>query len=67
MPDYMTPDEVDELLKWPRGKAKRLGKRGKLPGAIILPDGSVRFRADTLKEYLDAAAPAAPRGTGGRP
>jgi excisionase family DNA binding protein len=51
VPEYLTPDEVDERLKLPRGKAARMARRGKLP-AMILPDGSVRFDADKLQAFL---------------
>lgn len=55
MCEYLTPDDVDKLLKLPRGRAQRLGKRGKLP-ATILADGTIRFELDALKSYLSAAS-----------
>jgi len=51
MNEYLTPVEVDELLKLPKGKAKRLAKRGKLP-AVTLPDGTIRFDGETLRAFL---------------
>ena len=36
------PEDIDNRLTWPIGKASRLAKRGKLPH-VILPDGSIRF------------------------
>jgi hypothetical protein len=53
MSAYMTPDEVDEELKLPRGKAARLARRRKLP-ALVLPDGTIRFRSDDLGLFLKA-------------
>jgi excisionase family DNA binding protein len=67
MPEYLTPDEVDERLKLPHGKASRLARRGKLP-ALILPDGSVRFDADKLQAFLAAREhQPRPAAAGGRP
>jgi len=54
MSRYLTPAEVDELLKLPRGKAKRLARRGKLP-AVTLPDGTIRFDCEKLTAFLNAA------------
>jgi excisionase family DNA binding protein len=51
MSEYLTPDEVDERLKLPRGKAARLARRGKLP-ACVLPDGTIRFPAEELESFL---------------
>jgi len=51
MSQYLTPDEVDDLLKLPQGKAKRLAKRGKLP-AVTLADGTIRFDAEVLRAFL---------------
>lgn len=53
MPEYLTPEEVEELLKLPRGKAKRLAKRGLLP-CIKLDNGTFRFSTIALQKYLEA-------------
>ena len=67
MTEYLTPAEVDELLKLPRGKAKRLAKRGLLP-CVTLDNGTLRFSAAALQEYLEAkgksATPGAPASEG---
>jgi predicted site-specific integrase-resolvase len=42
MNTLLTPNEVDQLLRYRRGRAKRLARRGILP-SIRLPDGEVRF------------------------
>ncbi len=51
MAEYLTPDDVDALLKLPRGKAARLARRGKMP-ACILPDGTIRFDRQQLQDFL---------------
>lgn len=38
----LTCGEVEQLLRYPRGRAAKLAKAGKLP-AIFLPDGEIRF------------------------
>lgn len=52
MPEYITPDEVDALLKIRKGKAARLARRGLLP-AIILPDKSIRFDRQVLLDFIN--------------
>ena len=61
MAEYLTPDEVDEHLKLPRGKAARLARKGKLP-ACILPDGTIRFPAQELEAFLKEKSAAAEGG-----
>ena len=56
MPTFLTPMEVDKLLKLSTGKAKRLAKRGKLP-VVILPDGTIRFDEDVLHRFLREGKP----------
>jgi len=51
MGEYLTPYQVDELLKLPRGRAARLAREGRLP-ACILPDGTVRFDTRGLDAFL---------------
>lgn len=51
MAEFLTPEEVDEILKLPSGKARRLAKRGRLP-AVILADGTVRFDKEKLSAFL---------------
>jgi hypothetical protein len=38
----LVPQEVDRLLRYPRGRSARLAREGKLP-SITLPDGELRF------------------------
>lgn len=47
----LTPDEVDRLLRYPRGRAARLARAGLLP-CIILPDGEVRFERQAIADAL---------------
>lgn len=53
MSEFLTPTEVDELLKLPNGKAARLARRGLLP-AIFLPDKSIRFDRARLFAFLES-------------
>jgi len=55
MPDYLTPEDVDRLLKLPDGKAARMARRGLLP-ALILPDKSIRFDSKRLQAFLEEAS-----------
>lgn len=41
------PEDVDQRLTWPLGRAARLARQGKLPH-VLLPDGSVRFRWEII-------------------
>ena len=47
----LTPEEVDSLLRYPRGRAARLARAGKLP-VIILRDGELRFSRDSILDAL---------------
>jgi len=49
--EILTPEEVDRLLRYPRGRAVKLAKAGLLP-AILLPDGEVRFDRQAIVEAL---------------
>lgn len=49
--NFLTPEEVDGLLRYPRGRAARLARAGKLP-VIILPDGELRFSRDSILNAL---------------
>jgi hypothetical protein len=44
---WLIPQQVDLMYQWPRGRAARLARAGKLPGHQ-LPDGSIRFKSDEL-------------------
>jgi len=48
----MTLAEAAELLRLEQRKVKRLARRGKLPGAIILPSGEIRFQKGRLLGWL---------------
>jgi hypothetical protein len=51
------PDDVDQRLNWPLGRAERLARQHRLP-YVLLPDGSIRFRWEEI-EPLVTAVPAA--------
>ena len=59
MDKLLTPYETDKLLRYPRGRAVRLARAGKLP-AVLLPDGEVRFRAGDLQRIISEAGLAKP-------
>lgn len=45
------PEEIDNRLNWPLGRATRLAKKGKLPH-VVLPDGSIRFEWESIEPLL---------------
>ena len=45
------PEDIDNRLNWPIGRATRLAKKGKLPH-IVLPDGSIRFEWESIEPLL---------------
>jgi hypothetical protein len=52
MPDeILTPEELDRLLRYPRGRAIKLARANLLP-AIFLPDGEVRFERQAIADAL---------------
>ncbi len=53
---FSTPNEVDETMSWPFGRAERLARRGFIPH-YRLPDGSIRFR---MEEVLATATKVRP-------
>lgn len=47
--DLLTGFQVDDLFKWPKGRAERLARRGKIP-YLLLPDGqTVRFERESIE------------------
>jgi len=58
------PEDVDQRLNWPLGRAARLAKQRRLPH-VLLPDGSVRFQWDEI-ERLVLAVPPVVYGENGR-
>lgn len=59
MSEYLTPEDVDKLLKLPRGLARRLGRRGKLPSTILI-NGTIRFESEALQAYLKSSSTTPP-------
>ena len=59
MENLLTGFQVDDLYRWPKGRAEKLARRGSLPH-LILPDGkTIRFdRAEV--EALVKRVPATP-------
>jgi hypothetical protein len=54
---YILPKEVDDLFRWPRGRAKRLAIAGAIEH-VLLPDGDVRFERHVIDRIRT------PRGSG---
>jgi hypothetical protein len=50
------PEEIDQRLNWPLGRAERLARQRQLP-YVMLPDGSIRFKWEEI-EPLVLAVPA---------
>jgi hypothetical protein len=61
--ELLTPEEVDRFFRYPRGRAARLAKAGKL-SAIFLPDGEIRFDREAVAAALATMSRPA---NGGRP
>ena len=51
MKHLLTPREVEQSLRYPRGRSVRLAKAGLLP-AIFLPDGEIRFDPEAIEKAL---------------
>jgi len=56
MERLMTLREAAEVLSLEARRVRQLAQRGKLPGAIILPDGEVRFDRAAFRSWLETAA-----------
>lgn len=51
------PEDIDQRLNWPLGRAERLARQRRLP-YVLLPDGSIRFRWDEIERLVLAVTPA---------
>ena len=45
------PEEIDQRLNWPLGRAQRLARRGTLPH-VVLPDGGIRFEWHSIEPLV---------------
>lgn len=52
MTQLLTPRDVDRILIYPAGRARRLAREGRLP-AVTLPDGQIRFRREDIERLID--------------
>lgn len=50
------PEDVDQRLNWPLGRAERLARQRRLP-YVLLPDGSIRFRWDEIERLVLPVVP----------
>jgi hypothetical protein len=57
------PEDVDQRLNWPLGRAERLARQRRLP-YVMLPDGTIRFRWEEI-ENLVISIPSAATAKGG--
>jgi hypothetical protein len=48
---FLYPEEIDQRLSWPLGRAARLARRQQLPH-VVLPDGSIRFEWPTIEAMV---------------
>lgn len=65
MDALLTPREVDQLLRYPQGRAVKLAHTGKLP-AVFLPDGEIRFSPRDIETVAQSRPPEAEHGAGGK-
>lgn len=64
METLLTPREVDQLLRYPRGRAVKLAQTGKLP-AVFLPDGEIRFNPHDIETLVQSRRPEVEHAEGG--
>jgi hypothetical protein len=57
MPPFLRPDEVDQRLNWPPGRAAKLARQRRMPH-VLLPDGSIRLRWDEIEPLVLEIPPA---------
>ncbi|NLE61004.1 MAG: hypothetical protein GX616_21875 [Planctomycetes bacterium] len=55
MTQLLTARDVDRILIYPAGRARRLAQEGKLP-AVTLPDGQLRFRRADIERLISPPA-----------
>ena len=51
MSNLLYPEEIDQRLNWPLGRAERLAKQRRLP-YVLLPDGSLRFDWEEIEPLV---------------
>lgn len=51
MDELLTPSEVDAVLRYRSGRAKRLARMGKIP-FVRLPDGEIRFKQQDIERIV---------------
>lgn len=51
MSKLLVPREVDQMLRFPHGRAIKLERRGELP-AVFLPDGEIRFDSEAIQAWI---------------
>ncbi len=64
MAPLLYPEEIDQRLNWPLGRAERLARQRRLP-YVLLPDGSLRMRWEAIKSLVVEVPAAATPAVGG--
>lgn len=59
--DLLRGYEIDQMLRWPSGRADRLARKGKLPH-VKLPDGEIRFEKEKIESMIESVEPKNPVG-----
>ncbi len=49
---FLYPEDIDQRLSWPLGRAERLARRRRLPH-VLLPDGSIRFEWEEIEKLVE--------------
>lgn len=50
---FLTPSELDRLLRLPRGRSRRMARRNLIP-FLSLPGGEIRFDRAEIERWLRA-------------
>jgi hypothetical protein len=53
---YLTPEQLDDRLSWPPGRAEKLARQRRLPH-VMLPDGRIRFIWEQVERYITYVSP----------
>jgi len=63
---FLYPEDVDDRLNWPAGRAAKLARRKQLPH-VVLPDGAIRFLWEEIAPLLRHVQPQPDRGVSHAP
>ncbi len=57
--ELLTAREVDQVLRYPRGRSAKLARDGMIR-CVRLPDGEVRFLKSEIKRLIESGAQESP-------